>query len=174
MKYVIIIVLILLGLESRSSNLPFSVLFELINPTGSLDERSYFQLSVTNETDSTYAVFCGLALAIDFSWVEVEVEMKDGAIDTLKVLGFPTFDFDGASKIVGPHEVCKVKSELFLDGMYGVIPKKKEYIDKIKRVRLNIRKLRYVNMTKKKSEGKINDFHSNWLEIDGEAFKKLL
>ena len=29
-------------------------------------------------------------------------------------------------------------------------------------------------MTKKKSEGKINDFHSNWLEIDGEAFKKLL
>ena len=57
MKYVIIIVLILLGLESRSSNLPFSVLFELINPTGSLDERSYFQLSVTNETDSTYAVF---------------------------------------------------------------------------------------------------------------------
>ena len=150
--------------------------FELIKPTGNLDERSYFQLSVTNETDSTYAVFRGLALAIDFSWVEVEVEMKDGTRDTLMVLGFPPVDFDGAraSRIIGPHEVCKVKSELFLDGMYGVIPKKKEYIDKIKRVRLNIRKLRYVNLTKEKSEGKINDFHSNWLEIDGDAFKRLL
>lgn len=108
---------------------------------GKISKSSYFQLSVTNNTDSAYIIFRGLDLTADCTFSEIEFELENGKRDTLKILGGDPVGFGiGASKIFKPYETSVARMSLFYRDTEGVIPENKEFVSKIKRVRLNIRK----------------------------------
>ena len=175
MKKGLFVLFVLLGMLEGMAQEPWSLKLELVNPTGKLDDRSYFLATLKNESDtkeyivsrspSNHSILCAIYETVD--------ETVD---DTCQFRRECFFDFKVQSVyFIKPHEEFKVKLYLCINPVEfinGVLPYNSALARKIKRVRIMIDDLYFLPYPPiyDLKEMMHADVYSNWLEIDGEEF----
>ena len=175
MKKGLFVLFVLLGMLEGMAQEPWSLKLELVNPTGKLDDRSYFLATLKNESDTTeyivsrspsnHSILCAIYETVD--------ETVD---DTCQFRRECFFDFKVQSVyFIKPHEEFKVKLHLCIspvEFINGVLPYNSVLTRKIRRVRIMIDDLYFLPYPPiyDLKEMMHADVYSNWLEIDGEEF----
>ena len=178
MKKGLFVLFVLLGMLEGMAQEPWSLKLELVNPTGKLDDRSYFLATLKNESDTTeyivsrspsnHSILCAIYETVD--------ETVD---DTCQFRRECFFDFKVQSVyFIKPHEEFKVKLHLCIspvEFINGVLPYNSALTRKIRRVRIMIDDLYFLPYPPiyDLKEMMHADVYSNWLEIDGEEFYRI-
>ena len=178
MKKGLFVLFVLLGMLEGMAQEPWSLKLELVNPTGKLDDRSYFLATLKNESDTTeyivsrspsnHSILCAIYETVD--------ETVD---DTCQFRRECFFDFKVQSVyFIKPHEEFKVKLHLCIspvEFINGVLPYNSVLTRKIRRVRIMIDDLYFLPYPPiyDLKEMMHADVYSNWLEIDGEEFYRI-
>ena len=171
MKKGLFVLFVLLGMLEGMAQEPWSLKLELVNPTGKLDDRSYFLATLKNESDTTDYIV--MRRPSDHSILCAIYETVD---DTCQFRRECFFDFKVQSVyFIKPHEEFKVKLYLCINPVEfinGVLPYNSALARKIKRVRIMIDDLYFLPYPPiyDLKEMMHADVYSNWLEIDGEEF----
>ena len=179
----ILIVLMLIGVAPEVvAQEIFLLKFELVKPTGKIDSTSYFQCTLTNQSDTTVVIHegeVGTGMPT-VSYFRYEFENEDGS----KRIGLPSngflfFDSQNRRKpirLLRPEECVKAWIPLFIESFdiyNGVFPYKEERIRGVKRIRVRLEKFQYMNQDAIEFvEDKT--LLSNWVEIDADAVIALL
>ena len=178
MKKGLFVLFVLLGMLEGMAQEPWSLKLELVNPTGKLDDRSYFLATLKNESDTTeyivsrspsnHSILCAIYETVD--------ETVD---DTCQFRRECFFDFKTQLVyFIKPHEEFKVKLHLCIspvEFINGVLPYNSALTRKIRRVRIMIDDLYFLPYPPiyDLKEMMHADVYSNWLEIDGEEFYRI-
>lgn len=177
MKYYLFLCLLLTSYASSAQKI-FSVELKLIHPTGKLDiDKSYFELSITNNTDSTYHIIKGTFASGEtiHTFVETELQNDNGTNHKGLIIGYSPVDFNNKKvKRIPPKQTLSVKLPLFYRDTEGIIPMNSEIINQLKQVRLNLNKFYYINSNSLKAKLQKEDLQTNWVTMDKSAFKRLL
>ena len=158
MRKGLFVLFMLLGMLEGMAQEPWSLKLELVNPTGKLDDRSYFLATLKNESDTTeyivmrrpsyHSTLCAIYETVD---------------DTCQFEHECFFDFNVQSVyFIKPHEEFKVKLHLCISPV--------EFINGVLPIMIDdLYFLPYPPIYDLK-EMMHADVYSNWLEIDGEEF----
>lgn len=183
MKRLRVVIFFLLGLFGElSAEEMFSSKFELVKPTGKIDSTSYFQCTLTNQSDTAVVIHAGeVGTGMPtVSFFRYEFEKEDGS----KRIGSPSngflfFDSQNRKKpimILHPKESVKMRIPLFIESFdiyNGVFSRKEENIRGVKKIRVRLEKFQYMNqVTVEFVEDKT--LLSNWVEVDADAVVALL
>ena len=175
MKHIFLLLIIICSGFTLFAQSPFSVKFELVNPSGKVDADSYFSFTLINNTDSSYFIMRGaqnIGCAIHTYLVQ-ETQYRTHLAQGYSI---PSFDF-GDKKVIllKPRERISVSLPIFVqpDGI-GVLPYRKKILVTVEKVRYILAKLRYINDDNPLPEMKTIDLVSNWVEIDAAVFARLL
>ena len=179
----ILIVLAFAGLGTKSLTQDrFSLKLELVKPTGKIDSTSYFQCTLTNQSDTAVVIHAGeVGTGMPtVSFFRYEFEKEDGS----KRIGSPSngflfFDSQNRGKpimILHPKESVKMRIPLFIESFdiyNGVFSRKEENIRGVKKIRVRLEKFQYMNQVAIEFvEDKT--LLSNWVEVDADAVVALL
>ena len=174
--------MILYAIPKNAKNAPlhksaWSLKLDLVNPTGKLDNQSYFMATLKNESDTIYYIVMRRPSEHSVLWA-----IYDTANDTCQFRRECFFDFNIKSVYtIKPHEELKIRLHLSIspvEFLNGVLPYNSELTRKIKRVRIMVKDLYFLPQSATLS-WTINqglqhaDVYSNWLEIDGEEFYRI-
>ena len=167
MKKGLFVLFVLLGMLEGMAQEPWSLKLELVNPTGKLDDRSYFLATtdyIVMRRPSDHSILCAIYETVD---------------DICQFRHECFFDFKVQSVyFIKPHEEFKVKLHLCIspvEFINGVLPYNSALTRKIRRVRIMIDDLYFLPYPPiyDLKEMMHADVYSNWLEIDGEEFYRI-
>ena len=172
MKYILTCLLAFYYVSSSFAQETFSLKLELVKPTGKVDSTSYFQVTLTNKTDSTFVITNGCrvkGLDCKHTYLRNEILYKNGE----KYLGekYQSFEFvkDVILEIPPRGSVSRI-IPLFREMFDGILPPNISKLQQISKVRLVSEKFAYVNMGNVQAGLKIIELRSNWLNINGNDF----
>ncbi|MDE5611125.1 MAG: hypothetical protein K2I90_03800 [Odoribacter sp.] len=168
------------SLEKLDSN-PLSLSLELVKPNGKLDRDAYFLARLKNLNDSL------AMLTVSSQWrlhtrMEAYCQEVGGKEYGSNPRTFFDFEAQGVIKIKASGEYV-AKFPLFrsstLDEGNGLLPSARRVVRQVRKVCLKIRNFKCLPELDPVSvehlyEMLTVDLQSNWVEIDGEAFAKLM
>ena len=180
MRKGLFVLFVLLGVLEGMAQEPWSLKLELVNPTGKLDDRSYFLATLKNESDTvSYWIQKIVPRPDNKGYHSTLFSIYDVGSDTCKYRRDCFFDFsDTLCYLIEPKEELKVRLYLCVSPvelLNGVMPYNSALARKIRRVRIMIEDLYFlplspsISWTIKQGLQHVN-VYSNWLEIDGEEF----
>ena len=180
MRKGLFVLFVLLGMLEGMAQEPWSLKLELVNPTGKLDNRSYFLATLKNESDMvSYWIQKIVPRPDNKGYHSTLFSIYDLGGDTCQFRDACFFDFnDTLCYLIEPKEELKVRLYLCaspVELLNGVMPYNSVLARKIKRVRIMIEDLYFlplspsISWTIKQGLQHVN-VYSNWLEIDGEEF----
>ena len=183
MKKGLFVLFVLLGVLEGMAQEPWSLKLELVNPTGKLDNRSYFLATLKNESDTvSYCVVKAVSRPDNKGFHSTLWSIYDLGGDTCQFRCECFFDFsDTLVYFIKPKEELKVRLYLCVspvEFLNGVMPYNSALARKIRRVRIMIEDLYFlphsssISWTIKQGLQHVN-VYSNWLEIDGEEFYRI-
>ena len=183
MRKGLFVLFVLLGMLEGMAQEPWSLKLELVNPTGKLDDRSYFLATLKNESDTvSYWVKKTVLRPDNKGFHSTLWSIYDLGGDTCQFRCECFFDFsDTLVYFIKPKEELKVRLYLCVspvEFLNGVMPYNSALARKIRRVRIMIEDLYFlphsssISWTIKQGLQHV-DVYSNWLEIDGEEFYRI-
>ena len=175
MKHLFLYLIIICNGFSLFAQSPFSVKFELVNPSGKIKSDSYFLFTLTNNTDSTYIFTKGIE---QFGGAFHTYLVKETKFQAKISKGRPTYSFDFGDKkiiVLKPRESISIILPKFIqnDGS-GVLPYSKSILATVEKVRYTLVKLQYLNKDNPFAGLKTVDLVSNWVVIDTTEFARLI
>lgn len=175
MRHVLFYILVFISSNSISAQEVFSVKFELIKPTGKIDSTSYFRLSLTNISDSTYILIKGsrdMNSTLN-TYLRSEIEWIDGT--TKQGNRIPSFDFKNKTLLlIKPRATISTTMPIFISNEEGVLPRNESTLNKISRIRFILEKFKFINKDNPLKKEHTTNLTSNWVSLDPEALEKLL
>lgn len=175
MKHLFLYLIIICNGFTLSAQNPFSVKFELVNPSGKIGSDSYFLFTLTNNTDSTYIFTPGIE---KFGGAFHTYLIKEIKFQTEISKGSPSLSFDFGDKkilVLKPKESVSIILPKFIkDDGSGVLPYNKALLAKVEKVRYTLEKLQYLNKDNPFAGLKRLDLVSNWVTIDTIEFARLI
>lgn len=175
MKHLFLYLIIICNGFTLSAQNPFSVKFELVNPSGKVSSNSYFLFTLTNNTDSTYIFTKGIE---QFGGAFHTYLVKEIKFQTEISKGRPTCSFDFGDKkvlVLKPKESVSIILPKFIqDDGSGVLPYNKALLAKVEKVRYTLEKLQYMNKDNPFAGLKTLNLISNWVVINTTEFARLI
>ncbi len=174
MKHLFLYLIIICNGFSLFAQSPFSVKFELVNPSGKIKSDSYFLFTLTNNTDSTYIFTKGIE---QFGGAFHTYLVREIKFQTEIYKGRPmcSFDFRDGIIVLKPKESISIRiSKFFEDNGNGALPYNKALLATVEKVRYTLVKLQYLNKDNPFAGLKTVDLVSNWVVIDTTEFARLI
>lgn len=173
MKHLFLYLIIICNGFTLSAQNPFSVKFELVNPSGKIGTDSYFLFTLTNNTDSSYIFTQGVNR---FGYAEHTYLVREIKFQTEISKGSPTWSFDFRDKkgiVLKPRQSLTIHLPKFIEGDgSGVLPYNKKLLHKVEKIRF-ILNLQYLNKDNPFAGLKTVDLVSNWLDVKTTELNRL-
>ena len=180
MKKIVILLLLLGSFLNGFSQDNFTLTFELVKPSGKIDNEAYFLARLKNNNDSLSMLvglkgFKFMPEASYFRVVYDKIGEPEYSSDEK-----PFFDFyDKRYVLIGPASEYQVRCDLYLpfrEHGNGILPLFVEALRKVKRVRIKLENFQFTPIMVGVIDSnhlycpKTIDLYSNWLNINGEDF----
>jgi len=148
----------------------FTVTLRLVKPGGELSEKSYFELTLRNNTENSYLIpssangdretYSSCIAVAEFIQNNNEISIGPRS---------PIFSFKNGMRIIKPKQTMTLLPiDLFSDDVSGALPGKSKKENLFRQIRFRIEQVKLTDFKNRNFYKK--DLYSNWIDISGEDF----